>query len=301
MISSRLGRENFMKTSSDRCRSIIGITALVLAIGAVSQANAEDAARSLAEQLIAVGEHDAAITEFKRFLFFHTGDPESWLVALRIADCYRTLGRFPQAIAWYERSSREAPDEHARSQPELDAASVEIAAGSYSAAEFRLLRLRAFGSADALAGRDALFLGLAYLLEGRTSDADRELSYSATFLPPGLRETVTEVLDRSRAAQRLSPSTAKLLSTLLPGAGQVYTGHYLDGLDSLAVTAGSATLVAWCIATQNYAEAVLGFFYLLQRYYAGSRQNAERQALERNSQINRRIASELLLVLSADR
>jgi hypothetical protein len=45
---------------------------------------------------------------------------------------------------------------------------------------------------------------------------------------------------------------------------------------------------------ESYPEAALAFSYLLQRYYAGSRSNAEQQAIERNAKIDHAIAVELL-------
>jgi tetratricopeptide (TPR) repeat protein len=271
---------------------------VVLVAAAASPCHAEDVVLVLAERLVSAGAYDAAITEYKRFLFFNEGGAESWVVARRIAYCFRNLGRFQEAITWYDRSARQAPDPGSRVQSELDAAAVEIAAHSWSAAEFRILRLRAAARADIPAGSDALLLGFSYLGEGRAGDADRELSSYAASLPDVPREAVEEVLEKWRATPRLRPSTAKLLSTLLPGAGQVYAGHPLDGLNSLVVNAGSAALVAWGLATGGYAEAALAFLYLLQRYYAGSRQNAEMQAIERNELIDRALARELLSALA---
>ncbi|MCX7030301.1 MAG: tetratricopeptide repeat protein [Spirochaetes bacterium] len=282
-----------MRISGSRA-AIVSAVLLALLTGIASVATAEDAARALAARLFDATEYDAALTEYKRFLFFNAGHPETWRIYERIAACYRALGEWPKAAAWYTESARNAPDASGRVDMEIEAAVTEIAAGSFSAAEFRLLSLRSFAPSEALAGRDALFLGVLYVLSDRPEEADRELRTYVALLDEPRRAAIEAVLERSRHAPRRSPRTARLLSTLLPGLGQVYAGDALDGLNSLLVNGASVALIVGAILAERYAEAGLVFSYLFQRYYAGGRSNADKLAIERNEQINRAFATEIL-------
>jgi len=277
-----------------RPRAIVPAAALALLAAIALPAAAEDAARALAAWLVEAGEYDAAITEYRRFLFFNEGHPDAWRVSAEIASCYRRLERWQNAVAWYSLAGRRAPDEPGRVEAEIQAAVTEIAAGSFSAAEFRLLSLRTFSPPDDLAGRAARYLGLAYGLSDRIEEADRELRAFAARLPGPRREAVEEILGRCRSAPRRSPQTARVLSMLVPGLGQMYAGDFLDGLNALLVNGASAGLVAWAVMERSYAEAGLAFSYLFSRYYAGGMSNAERQAVERNERIDRAFAAEIL-------
>ena len=283
-----------MMRTSDRRKAAAWSVFLALLAGLAARSSAEDQALLMAAQLRDAGECDAAITELKRFLFFNPGHPETWRVQSKMAACYQALGQWDKAVAWYSVSSAEAPDEPSRAEAELDAAATEMAAGSYSAAEFRLLSLRSFMAARTLAGRDALYLGLVYVLSDRPEEADRELRGYIALLPVARQAAIGEILAKSRQAQRRSPGTARLLSTLLPGLGQVYAGNLPDGVHSLFVTSASAALVVAALLIKDYAEAALAFTYLFQRYYAEGRSNAEQQAASHNAEINRSIAVELL-------
>jgi tetratricopeptide (TPR) repeat protein len=279
---------------AEGCR--VAAFALLLAAAAIP-CRADDAALALAGRLADAGSFDEAITEYRRFLFFAEGadgEAAAWSVERRVATCYLELGRHAEAVAWYERAARHAPDPRSRGACETDAAVAEVAGGRWSAAEFRLFSARADPSAVELDGSDALVLGLVFLATGRPQEADRELASYAASLSAEARGAVDRCLTRWRNTPRLRPQTAQLLSALLPGAGQWYAGNPLDGLNSLAVSAGSAALVAWGIATRNYPEAALASLYLLRRFLAGSRQNARRQALEHNAAIDRGFVRDLL-------
>jgi len=267
---------------------------LALLAGNASAAEAEDAARALAARFLDAGEYDAALTEYKRFLFFNPGHPETWRIYERIAACYRALAQWPKAAAWYAESARNAPAEGERADMEIEAAVTELAAGSFSAAEFRLLSLRSFTPPEALAGRDALFLGILYVLTDRPDEADRELGAYAALLDESRRAAVEEILERSRHAPRRSPRTARLLSMVVPGLGQLYAGDALDGLNSLFVNGASAALIVWAILAERYAEASLAFSYLFLRTYTGGRSNAGELVIARNEKINRAIAAEII-------
>jgi hypothetical protein len=277
----------------------MGALLLLLAV-APTLSGAEDLALIQAERFFDAGQFDAAITEFKRFIFFNEGLPETIRAEVRIAACYRNLGQWRDAIAWYERSSTESNGEQERIDAELAAAVVEIAAGSLSAAEFRLLSLRRFASREVLEARDALYLGIAYLLSDRTEEAFLELAAYGQSLSETQREALSREIARSRSVSRRVPHTARLLSTFIPGAGQMYDGNILDGLNALVVNVAAATLVIWAVVSGSYAEAVLAFTYLVRRYYEGNLANAEQQAIAYNARLNRQHAQAILAALQDD-
>ncbi|MDB5098940.1 MAG: hypothetical protein JWM80_3361 [Cyanobacteria bacterium RYN_339] len=78
-----------------------------------------------------------------------------------------------------------------------------------------------------------------------------------------------------RAQERLNPDAAKVMSALLPGAGQFYAGVPASGWGALGVNGVMAGVTAWALLRQDWvgAATVLGYG---SRYYFGGIQHAGR-------------------------
>jgi hypothetical protein len=120
--------------------------------------------------------------------------------------------------------------------------------------------------------------------QGRWAEAEEPLQ--AAF-PDGDLRLVRELLAEAGRQKRKSPRTARLLSALLPGAGQAYAGDAADGLNALAVNGGIAVLAAAAAVNRYYPEAVLLVLFPLRRYYTGNIGNAGRLAEQRNAAAER--------------
>ena len=79
------------------------------------------------------------------------------------------------------------------------------------------------------------------------------------------------------SAPRRSPKVATVLSAVIPGAGQFYTGNYIRGLVVLAGTVGGAALVAHacsndssnCTGNREIGWTLVGSAWLVGVYSAG--------------------------------
>jgi hypothetical protein len=155
-----------------------------------------------------------------------------------------------------------------------------------------LLRLQAFPEegADSI----ALHLGLLRIEQGRWSEAEDALRQA---FPGADFRALSDLLAEAGNRKGKSPRTARLLSALLPGAGQAYAGDVADGLNALAVNGGLAVLVVALTVNRYYPEAVLLALFPLRRYYTGNIGNAGRQAARRNaeaqSELRRRVLDAL--------
>ena len=106
---------------------------------------------------------------------------------------------------------------------------------------------------------------------------------------PGLAAKVRE-LGRVRGR---SPTLAMLMSSLLPGTGEIYAGHPATGLLSLLVTGGSAAGVYWATRSDDWVSASVLLSVLFLRFYNGSRMNAAAFADEFNQRLFERRVNEL--------
>ncbi|MFC1475675.1 tetratricopeptide repeat protein [Candidatus Zixiibacteriota bacterium] len=257
----------------------------------------EDTALQLGRELAALGSYNQAVTEYKRFICFST-DAEAQCDSYRqIALAYRAEEKWDEAIAAYQTSLSLAPGDSLRDDLRIQMAVTLIAAQRYSSAEFALLRVHAFGKYAALKHKAGFFLGVAALYTAKW-DAARE--YFADYFSdqPGLRSRIVDsLLAPTKHPRQRSPATARRLSTLLPGSGQVYAGSLRHGLNSLALNLGTAYLLGSSIADQRYYDAAFVHFSLFWRYYSGSRYHAARICQKRNLELNREYAARVLRAL----
>ncbi|MFO8029481.1 MAG: hypothetical protein R6U28_06445 [Cyclonatronaceae bacterium] len=81
---------------------------------------------------------------------------------------------------------------------------------------------------------------------------------------------------------RLNPRKAALLSTFLPGSGQMYAGKAGEGLGSLGLQLAALGWGAYNVYTGYYATALFTGGGLFQAFYFGGIQRAEYHAVEHN-------------------
>lgn len=93
---------------------------------------------------------------------------------------------------------------------------------------------------------------------------------------------------------RRSPQLAKLLSTFLPGSGQIYCGKIGQGLIS-AILNGTLGYFTWkAMKDRHYYEGSALYLFVWSRYYWGSRYNAKRFAIMYNEKKKREYLNSLI-------
>ena len=89
---------------------------------------------------------------------------------------------------------------------------------------------------------------------------------------------VTQNFDELERINRKSPKKAKIFSMILPGSGLMYVGDWKNGLSSLVLVGGLATLMVVSTANSGFMNAFLNVFPWYQRYYMGGFQLTENVA-----------------------
>ncbi|MBM3314798.1 tetratricopeptide repeat protein [candidate division WOR-3 bacterium] len=94
---------------------------------------------------------------------------------------------------------------------------------------------------------------------------------------------------------RCSPTLATVLSSFIPGTGEIYSGRPVAGLLSLLVTGSTGFATYWSVRSGDWVTGVVLFSTLFLRFYNGSRRNAAEFAAEHNARILRNCADSLSL------
>jgi tetratricopeptide (TPR) repeat protein len=248
---------------------------------------AEDLALRFAEGFVQEGNYQEAITEYKRFICFSQDDGEVSDTYFKMGMAYRNQAQWENALLALRKSVSLTPDDSVREARKIEIGIVDIASRDYSAAEFELLRICTFGNYESLKRKALFFLGVCHLYQSKWAEArqafhqyfdkDQNLQYLQ----------VDSLLTPSSCPKQKSQRFAKWCSTFIPGSGQIYAGHFWDGLNALTINLGTGYLLTSSVLDQRYQDAVIAYVSLFLRYYIGNRNNAENFANDNNSKKNK--------------
>ncbi len=253
-----------------------------------STAIAEERPLSLGKHLFAQGNYDAAITEYKRFLFFHPDDMRVSEVYYNIGLAYRAQGLWAEAVTSLRTATYLATGDETKSEYQLELAVTLIAAQDYDLARLELIKVT-MRAPSAQLYRRALFLqAVAYIYQFRWEEARESLQ---NYTPD---ERLDMLFDVATDMPQKSAGLAKVLSSIFPGAGQVYVGNWKDGINALLLNGALGFLTVDAVLDGYYVDAALWSGLIFWRYYRGNTFRAGQAAERFNLQESRRAADTIL-------
>lgn len=270
----------------NRCISLFLLSAFLLFSDFT--AIAEELPLSLGEHLAAQGNYDAAITEYKRFLFFHPDNEGIGEVYYNIGLAYRAQGLWSEAVTSLRAATHLATDDEAKSEYQLELAVTLIAAQDYDLARLELIKVTMRTLSPELYRRALFLQAVASLYQFRWEDARESLRNYTT------DERLYELFDAAAGMPLKSVKFAEVLSAIFPGAGQVYAGDWRDGLNALLLNGVLGFLTVDAVLDGYYVDAALFGVFIFWRYYRGNTFRAGQGAEQFNQRESRRAAEAIL-------
>lgn len=260
---------------------------VLLFFGSISSISDADLL-NLAKHLSRTGNPDEAITEYKRFLFFHPDDVRAASIYREIAFAYRSQGLWQDAINTLLNAVQSAEDNEEKSEYQLDLAVTLIAVKNYDLAILETIKV-ILRTPSGPQYRRALFLqSIAYIYQFRWEEAREALkNYSSD-------ESLNRYFDEAVNLTQKSPRTAKILSAILPGSGQIYAGDWKGGLNAFALNGVLGYVTVDSILDGLYVDALLWVYFIFQRYYQGNLYRAGKAAEDFNIHANHRTTDNIL-------
>ncbi|MGB9561451.1 MAG: DUF5683 domain-containing protein, partial [bacterium] len=250
---------------------------------------------SFGDELFRAGEYKLASIEYLREYSFTMDDNTKLKLALSyIKNCEYDKGKSVLS----EILTSEIPD--IRSQAQKLLGFLYMRENNFSSAMFEFLDLKKREENPLGKLELSYWLGWVYLLQFDFQDAEKEFSSvasehsydnpfytSAYILSREIKNNVDEFDYRS-------PQLARWLSAILPGAGQIYTGNYIDGAISFVINGTFGYLTFSSLLAKKYFQSLVYFYFLFARYYFGSGDNAYRLANEFNKEKKESFVRELI-------
>ncbi|HOI28265.1 MAG TPA: hypothetical protein PLZ15_00795 [Melioribacteraceae bacterium] len=234
-----------------------------------------------ANTLFANGHYFDAITEYKRLLFLDSTKAFEYEANMRIGKSYKAGAKLDDAIKYFSIAGFIAS-----SEKELYSSEIEIVRSNI----LRRTNSRAFQLLDDMEKKysskeitDSLkyWRGWVYIF------ADDWINASRTFAQISPDHELKIIADRVEK-EKLSVTFATVISYILPGSGQIYSGEILSGLLSLGWNIISGYLTISAFNADRVFDGIALLSLLWQRFYRGNIQNAGKFAVEKNIEISNR-------------
>lgn len=246
--------------------TLVSCTLYSAFFGTVPPAAAAESA--FADSLFQEGDYLNAAYEYKRLLFLHPDTPQSDFIAFRVAASYQNAGKLKKAMRAYQLLIDTYPKSSLVVRCKNNIAQCHILLGDSKHGLSALKRFLTEHAESDLAPRAHFTIGMLHIDNGEWAQASSVWNSVFLTYPESafakvsnrLAQTVKEV----DTLPHRSLTVAGMLSALVPGSGQVYSGQTMNGLYAFVsvVVLGSASF--YYINQERYEVAVpvgaLGLF-----------------------------------------
>jgi hypothetical protein len=219
-----------------------------------------------------------AITEFKRLNFFDREKEYAFKSNLLIGEAYKEGGKFPEALEYFTLSEMNAGNDSSLFLSKIFEVRINILRRTTERAIQILDQIQSDDKFKNKKNEINYWRGWAYIFADEWDKASEQFGVIDMNHP-------LKILCNKISEDKYSVTKAKILSYIIPGAGQLYTGHYLSGLLSLGWNALWGYLTVKSFVDERVFDGFAIGNFLWLRFYVGNIQNAEKFAKEENLKI----------------
>lgn len=276
---------------------------ILLPISALSFTEPALSLLQLADHYFEQQNYPASVTEYWRFLYFSHQHPYQFYAYYKAGMAEARQNNPGEASALWRRALQLAPNAKFRLQIRYQLILTLISRQEYDLAKIELFRMENNRVSPFFKRAATLFMGVIYLGEQSYDKARREFKRleASGINDPEFQERIKKIdqclAQLSAPPHQKSPRLAKWLSTFVPGAGQIYAGQFLTGLNALALNMATSYFLYRTAERRKFRDAALVFSFLWWRYYNGNRLKAEEAAIQNNQKNQEKISARIYQML----
>ncbi|MBN2212990.1 MAG: hypothetical protein JW723_01995 [Bacteroidales bacterium] len=259
----------------------LSVTISNLIIIALCTCNAQNIEKTLdfASRQFNTGNIKEAISLYRRVLYFDSLNIYSYEVAGNLAACYISENDYNKARAFSKMAGNLAPADSLRTELIFQVAYLYLLENNYNYALIELFGINVPSSDYFLLKRN-FYLGVAYFQKTDYQKSIDHFLKCTDSTNDAQREALNYILEEiNHINKRYNPKTARVLSMILPGLGQLYCGEYKGAVNSLLLISGLAFLYINTIYHYSFIDASIAILPWFQRYHQGGYQNAGKAAI----------------------
>ena len=221
-----------------------------------------------ADSLFQEGDYLNAAHEYKRLLFSYSDAPQIDFVAFRVAASYQNAGKLENAIRAYQFLVDTYPKSILVARAKNNIAQCHVLLGDSAQGIASLKQFLSEHKESSLAPRAHFTIGMLHIDKGEWAQASSVWNEVFLTYPESPFAKVSDRLARTvkdvDTLRHRSPTVAGVLSALVPGSGQVYSGQTMNGFYAFVSVAVLGSASFYYADQKRYEVAipvgVLGIF-----------------------------------------
>lgn len=227
---------------------------------------------SFADKQFEIKNYQLAVKEYQRALFYAKGRRIDYLYK-QIANAFFANSQLEQANYFYDLSYRTAETDSLKYEILFNKAQCYILSKKYNQAIAELLNLQ--DETDKYFNdKKNFYLAISYFGLAKFIDSEKHFLKLLDKNDTQNKDKITNLFAKKKNLNKPNPKTARILSRIIPGAGQVYAGDIKNGLNSLLLTGSFVALGVYMADRYTYLDAILTSLPWFLRYYKGGHHKA---------------------------
>jgi tetratricopeptide (TPR) repeat protein len=206
------------------------------------------------------------------------------------------MSDFELAIRYYDFAMRVEDDDSLRFELALKKTLCNFKQDDYYSALSELLDLVS-QDPGYLGLKQDLYMGICYF---GLNDYEKSREYLSKVLDPEGKTELNDLFNSfARYNRKYRPGKVELMSMLLPGLGQIYTGEILSGLNSFVLITGVTIYAMFTAVNYTLIDGLLVLSSWFYRYYSGGFTNARDSAVRKTDREKIRVYSDILSLIES--
>lgn len=224
----------------------------------------------LADRYYKDGQYELAVRYYRRVAFFGDDSTQSRIFPL-IAHCYLITGEYKESIFFYDLASNTVTNDSLYNEYAFSRVLCNILQNNF---DYALQDLYSISDTNSLYfnRKYHFYMGIICL---KSNDFPLSQDHFIRSAKNNLISEQIQKLFKEVNPKKPNPKTAKILSIILPGLGQLYSGDLFNAFNSFTLNTTLVVLAVSVAINYSLADAFLSVLPWLQRYYMGGYTRAE--------------------------
>jgi hypothetical protein len=250
-----------------KCTIMLGILlSTIFSLTTLLNAQTFEETIKFADSQFSQANYQLAVKEYQRALFFGSGRSSDYLYK-QIANAFFKNKQFEQANYFYDLSYKTATDDSIKKELIFNKSQSYLLSGDFQKSVYELTSLGSNLSVY-FNNKQNFYFAVSYF--GLEDFKNSEMYFlNLTEGRPEAQQEIRKLFNSKKKLYRPNPKTAKTLSRILPGSGQIYSGDLKNGLNSIILTGGLALLGVHMYSEYSLFDSFMSVFPWFLRYYQG--------------------------------
>ncbi len=250
----------------------------------------------MADELYKTGDFNKSLQLYKRVVFFSKEENKANIYE-RTGDCCFNLNDFKSSLSYYDTTLIYCRSSKLYNEIIFKKLDCHIISRDFEGSLSIIEELKTIDE-DELKIRKNFYIGLIYF-------ALADFEKSKIFFLETVKDTseyakkkINSLFENKRYLNSPNPELAGILSAIFPGAGQLYSGDYINAVNSFLLISFFVIVGTDMYLRYGLIDPVISIAPWLNRYYKGGFENAKLSAKKNRDQKRNKILNEIIDIIN---